>query len=313
MDYKDYYKVLGVERSATQDEIKKAFRKLAMKYHPDKNKDNKQAEEKFKEINEAYEVLSDPKKRERYDQLGASYSQWQANGGNPGNFNWSEWYSGQQRGRGQQVNMDDFGDIFGGFSDFFSAIFGGMPMSGSRPQYQYRQTQPQAAPRQANVEQKVPITLEEAYRGTQRVFQIDGKRIEAKIPPGAKTGTKIRMAGAIPTSGYGQKADLYLVIEVLPNAKYSVKSSDLTTEAKIDLFTAVLGGAVTVNTLSGDVSLTIPAGTQPGQKFRLAGKGMPNLRSPQTFGDLYVEVKVELPRKLSDKQRQLFEELKKYR
>ncbi len=309
MEYKDYYKVLGVDRKATQDEIKKTFRKLAMKYHPDKNKDNKQAEEKFKEINEAYEVLSDPKKRERYDQLGASYSQWQARGGSPGNFNWNEWYSGQGA-RGQQVDMGDFGDIFGGFSDFFSAIFGGMPMSGRQT---YRQPQSQATPRQANVEQKVTITLEEAYRGTQRVFQIDGRKIEVKIPAGAKTGTKIRMAGAVPTAGYGQKADLYLVIEILPNLRYSIKGNDLTTEAKIDILTAILGGSVTVNTLSGDVSLTIPPGTQPGQKFRLAGKGMPNLKNPQTYGDLFVEIKVEIPRKLTEKQRQLFEELKKYR
>lgn len=311
MDYKDYYKVLGVERSATPDEIKKAFRKLAMKYHPDKNKDNKQAEEKFKEINEAYEVLSDPKKRERYDQLGASYSQWQARGGAPGGFNWNEWMSGQGS-RGQQVNTGDFGDIFGGFSDFFSAIFGGMPTSSGRQTYRQTSTRPTST-RPANIEQKVQITLEEAFRGTQRIFQIDNRRIEVKIPAGSKTGTKVRVAGAGPATGYGQKADLYLVLEVLPNSKYTVNGSDLTSEAKIDLLTAVLGGSVTVNTLSGDVSLTIPSGTQPGQKFRLSGKGMPNLKDPQTFGDLYVQVKVELPRKLNDKQRQLFEELKKYR
>ncbi|MBP9040520.1 MAG: DnaJ domain-containing protein [Anaerolineaceae bacterium] len=305
MEYKDYYKVLGVERSATSDEIKKAFRKLAMKYHPDKNKDNKQAEEKFKEINEAYEVLSDPQKRERYDQLGASYSQWQARGGAPGGFNWSEWMSGQGV-RGQQVNTGDFGDIFGGFSDFFSAIFGGMPVNSRQA---YRQT----AARPANIEQKVQITLEEAYHGTQRIFQIDNRRIEVKIPAGAKTGTKVRVAGAGPSTGYGQKADLYLILEVLPHPKFTVNGSDLTSEVKIDLLTAVLGGSVTVNTLSGDVSLTIPAGTQPGQKFRLSGKGMPNLKNPQTYGDLYVQVKVELPRKLSEKQRQLFEELRKYR
>lgn len=308
MDYKDYYEVLGVDRKATPDEIKKAFRKLAMKYHPDKNKGNKQAEEKFKDINEAYEVLSDPKKRERYDQLGASYSQWQAGGGNPGNFNWNEWMS-SQGGRGQQVNMGDFGDMFGGFSDFFSAIFGGMPVSGRQ---QYRQAQPSQA-RPAAIEQKVQITLEEAYRGTQRVFQIDGRRIEVKIPAGAKTGTKVRVAGAGPATGYAQHSDLYLVIEVLPSPKYEVSVVDLTTEVKVDLVTAVLGGAVKVNTLSGDVSLTIPAGTQPGQKIRLSGRGMPNLRNPQTFGDLYVKVKVELPRKLSEKERQLFEELRKYR
>jgi curved DNA-binding protein len=305
MDYKDYYKILGVDRKATPDDIKKSFRKLAMKYHPDQNKDNKQAEEKFKEINEAYEVLSDPKKRERYDQLGSSYSQWQERGGNPGNFNWNEWYS-SQRGRGQPVGTDDFGDIFGGFSDFFSAIFGGMPVSG---QQRYR---PQAA-RPANIEQKVQITMEEAYHGTQRIFQVENRRIEVKIPAGAKTGTKVRMAGAGPATGYGQKSDILLSVEILPHARYSIKGNDLTTEVKTDLFTAVLGGAVTVSTLSGDVSLTIPAGTQPGQKFRLTGRGMPTLKNAQTFGDLYVQVNVEIPRKLTDKQRQLFDEIKKYR
>ncbi|MEL7591328.1 MAG: J domain-containing protein [Anaerolineaceae bacterium] len=308
MEYKDYYKILGVERKASQDDIKKAFRKLAMKYHPDQNKDNKQAEEKFKEINEAYEVLSDPKKRERYDQLGSSYTQWQQRGGSPGNFNWNEWVSNQ----GAPGNQGDFEDIFGGFSDFFSAIFGGMPMSGRT---QYRQaTRPGARQVQrqpANFEQKVQITLEEAYSGTQRILQIEDRRIEVKIPAGAKNGTKVRVAGAGPASGYGQKSDIYLVIEVLPHTKYTLDGSDLTTEVKVDLFTAVLGGTVTVNTLSGNVSLTIPPGTQPGQKFRLAGRGMPELKSPKTLGNLYVQVKVEIPKKLTDEQKRLFEDLRK--
>jgi curved DNA-binding protein len=308
MEYKDYYKILGVERKASQDDIKKAFRKLAMKYHPDQNKDNKQAEEKFKEINEAYEVLSDPKKRERYDQLGSSYTQWQQRGGSPGNFNWNEWVSNQ----GAPGNQGDFEDIFGGFSDFFSAIFGGMPMSGRT---QYRQaTRPGARQVQrqpANFEQKVQITLEEAYSGTQRILQIEDRRIEVKIPAGAKNGTKVRVAGAGPASGYGQKSDIYLVIEVLPHTKYTLDGSDLTTEVKVDLFTAVLGGTVTVNTLSGNVSLTIPPGTQPGQKFRLTGRGMPELKSPKTLGNLYVQVKVEIPKKLTDEQKRLFEDLRK--
>ena len=303
MEYKDYYKILGVDRKASADEIKKSFRKLAMKYHPDQNKDNKQAEEKFKEINEAYEVLSDPKKRERYDQLGSSYSDWQSRGGNPGNFNWEQWTSGQ-RGRTTQVNPQDFGDLFGGgFSDFFSAIFGGMPV-GTR-------SQPRQQARPMVYEQKVQITLDEAYRGTQRVYQIDERRIEVKIPPGAKTGTKVRVSGGGPAQPGAPKSDLYLVLEVLPNERYSVKGADLTTEVSIDLMTAVLGGEAKVSTLSGDVSLTIPPGTQPGQKFRLGGRGMPNLKAPQTYGDLYAQVKVAIPRKLTDKQRQLFEDLKK--
>lgn len=299
MDYKDYYKILGVDRKATQDEIKKTYRKLAMKYHPDQNRGNKQAEEKFKEINEAYEVLGDAKKREKYDQLGSSYSQWQQAGGNPGNFNWNEWVSQQPQG-GRQVDMGDFGDVFGGFSDFFSAIFGGM---GGMNTAVRQQARPQA------IEQGVQITLDEAYRGTQRIFQIGDRRIEVKIPAGAMTGTKVRMSGAVPTST-GGRGDLHLVVEVLPDSRFTVEGANLTTEVTVDLYTAVLGGSATVHTLSGDVVLTIPAGTQPGQKIRLAGRGMPKLKEPGKFGDLFAVIKVNIPRKLSDKQRRLFSDLR---
>lgn len=299
MDYKDYYKILGVDRKATQDEIKKTYRKLAMKYHPDQNRGNKQAEEKFKEINEAYEVLGDAKKREKYDQLGSSYSQWQQAGGNPGNFNWNEWVSQQPQG-GRQVDMGDFGDVFGGFSDFFSAIFGGM---GGMNTAVRQQARPQA------IEQGVQITLDEAYRGTQRIFQIGDRRIEVKIPAGAMTGTKVRMSGAVPTST-GGRGDLHLVVEVLPDSRFTVEGANLTTEVMVDLYTAVLGGSATVHTLSGDVVLTIPAGTQPGQKIRLAGRGMPKLKEPGKFGDLFAVIKVNIPRKLTDKQRRLFTDLR---
>jgi len=274
-----------------------------MKYHPDQNRGNKQAEEKFKDINEAYEVLSDPKKREKYDMLGSSYSQWQQQGGNPGNFNWNEWVSRQPQGQGGQVDMGDFGDFIGGFSDFFSAIFGGMGgMTGMRTPTR-QQVRPQS------VEQGVQITLEEAYSGTQRVFQIGDRRIEVKIPAGAITGTKVRMAGAVPTST-GGRGDLHLVVEVLPNLRFKLDGVNLITEVKVDLYTAILGGTVKVSTLSGEVVLTIPAGTQPGQKIRLGGRGMPKIKEPQVFGDLLVVVKVDLPKKLSDKQRKLFTELR---
>jgi curved DNA-binding protein len=300
MEYKDYYKTLGVERNASAEDIKKTFRKLAMKYHPDRNKGDKAAEEKFKDINEAYEVLSDPKKRARYDQLGDSYSQWQNRGGNPGNFNWNDWAANS--GQGQQVDMNDFNEMFGGgFSDFFSAIFGGMPTSGRR------QTRSSARP--MTYQQQVEITLEEAYKGALRTFQVDKRRIEVKIPAGAKTGTKVRVAGGGPAGG-GQATDLYLVVKVLPDNRFSLDGEDLTTEVKIDLLTAVLGGAVKVSTFAGDVNLTIPAGTQPGTAFRLSGRGMPQLKSPQTFGNLYVRVKVEIPKSLSAHQKELYEKLR---
>jgi len=301
MEYKDYYKTLGVERNATPEDIKKTFRKQAMKYHPDRNKGNKEAEEKFKDINEAYEVLSDPQKRARYDQLGASYSQWEQQGGNPGNFNWNDWATAGGRGQGTQVNMDDFGDLFGGgFSDFFSSIFGGMPTNTRR------QTS-RASSRPMSYQQPIEITLEEAFKGTQRLFQVDKRRIEVKIPAGAKTGIKVRVAGG----GPGQGSDLYLVVQVMPDSRFTIDHEDLTTEVKLDLFTAVLGGSIVVSTLAGDVTLTIPAGTQPGQVFRLAGRGMPFLRSPNTFGNLYVKVKVEVPKNLSSAQKELFEKIRK--
>ena len=295
--------MLGVERNASQETIKKTYRKLAMKYHPDQNRGNKQAEEKFKDINEAYEVLSDPKKRERYDQLGASYSQWQNQGGGRGNFNWNDWVTNQSRGRGYTVDSGGFGDAFGGFSDFFSAIFGGMPMGG--------RTATRTQARIPTIEQKVQITLDEAYRGTLRQFQVGDRKIEVKIPAGAVTGTKVRVAGAVPSSTSSQKTDIILVIEVLPDARFAVNGVDLSTEVKVDLYTAILGGTATVSTLSGDVRLTIPAGTQPGQKIRLAGRGLPKLKDPQVYGDQFAIIKVEIPRKLTDKQRKAFEELKK--
>lgn len=304
MEYKDYYKILGVSKSATEDEIKRAYRKLALKLHPDRNPGNKAAEEKFKEINEAYEVLRDKDKRARYDQLGDSYQNWQRTGGAPGNFNWEQWYTNAPGGRAQQVDMEDLFGNLGGFSDFFSSIFGGMGGSAAR--------QSSRRPRQPAVyEQPVQITLEEAYHGAARALQIEDRRLEGKIPPGARTGTRVRLAGMGPVSSTGQKGDIYLVIEVLPDSRFERSGDDLYGEVNVDLYTAVLGGSAQVKTLSGEVVLTIPAGTQPGQKIRLSGRGMPQLRSPKTFGDMYVTVKVQIPRQLSAKQRELFEQLRK--
>ena len=306
MEYKDYYKILGVDRNAPEQEIKRSYRKLAMKYHPDRNQGDKQAEEKFKEINEAYEVLSDKEKRARYDQLGESYTQWQQRGGSSSNFNWDDWINQAARqggGRGQQVHVEDLEDLFGsgGFSDFFSSIFGGMGQTRTSTRREPRR--PQA------YEQPVTISFDEALRGTERVLQLDDRRLEVKIPAGAKTGTKVRVAGAGPAGPNGQHSDIYLVIDVTPDQRFERKGNDLYGETVVDLYTAVLGGEVNVNTPGGNVVLTIPAGTQPGQMIRLAGRGMPVLREANKFGDMYVRVKVQLPRKLNDEQRALFEKL----
>ncbi|KPL79313.1 hypothetical protein ADN00_03000 [Ornatilinea apprima] len=302
MEYKDYYKVLGVSRGATPDEIKKAYRNLAKKYHPDRNPGDKAAEDRFKDVNEAYEVLSDAQKRARYDQLGESYSQWQTTG-RPGSFNWEDWFAsapGAAGASGTRVDMGNMEDMFGragGFSDFFQFIFGGMGAPDVRTT---RRGARAAAPRPRTIEHPLTISFYEAYHGGSRTIQIDDRRMEVKIPAGARTGTKIRMAGVGPN-----QTDIYLVIEVSPDPRYERKDDDLYTDVSVDMFTAVLGGQVLTPTPGGDVLLTIPAGTQPGQTFRLAQRGMPKLRNPQQHGDLYARVRVSIPRNLSAQQKEL--------
>lgn len=292
MEYKDYYKILGVDRKASDDDIRKAYRKLAKQYHPDYNPDNKGAEERFKEINEAYEVLGDSKKRSHYDRLGSDYSQWQRRGGTPGDFNWDQ-YGGFPGGR--RVDFDDLNDMFGGggFSDFFRTIFGGGGAGGVR-------SQPQG------YQQELEITLEEAYKGATRILQADGKQKQVRIPAGVRTGSKVRVAGAAPNG-----LDLYLIVDVKEDRRFERHGNDLRTTAAVNIFTAILGGDADVETFEGRIKLNIPAGTQPEQVFRLAGRGMPHLKNPKDKGDLYVRLKVQIPKYLSPKQRELLEEASK--
>ncbi|MBV6449809.1 MAG: Chaperone protein DnaJ [Anaerolineales bacterium] len=288
MDYKDYYKILGVDRKAGEDEIRKAYRKLAKQYHPDYNPKDKRAEEKFKEINEAYEVLGDAKKRSTYDRLGSDYSQWQRGGGSPADFNWGQY-------GGTRVNMDDLNDLFGGgggFSDFFQTIFG---MGGRQAR-----SQPQG------YQQELEITLDEAYRGATRLLQADGKQKQVRIPAGVRTGSKVRVAGAGPNG-----LDLYLIVNVREDPRFERNGNDLHTTATVSMFTAILGGEADVETFDGRIKLNIPAGTQPEQVFRLAGRGMPHVKNAKEKGDLYVRAKVQTPKYLSEKQRALLEEASK--
>jgi curved DNA-binding protein len=316
MDYKDYYKVLGVEKSASQDEIKSAYRKLAKKYHPDINSGDKQAEERFKEINEANEVLSDPEKKARYDQISNSYSTWQQAGGSPGAFRWEDLFGSNYGGGSQRVEVNDLGDMFGemgGFSDFFRTFFAGGGSRRTSPgQRNYRQQYPQQQ-QPSHYQQELTISLYEAYHGATRVIQIGDQKIEVKIPAGAKTGTKVRVAGVGPGGGQGGRGDLYLLIRVALDHRFTREGDDLHSKVHIDLITAVLGGDTEVETMTGKVSLTIPAGTQPGQKMRLKNKGMPILKKKEKFGDLIVTTQVDIPKKLSDKEKDLFEKLKEIR
>ena len=302
MEYKDYYKILGVERQSNADDIKQKYRKLALELHPDKNPGDKNAEDRFKEINEAYEVLGDPKKRAKYDQLGSSYSAWERTGRQSGGFDWSQWTSGFPAG-GVRVEVGDLGDMMGGFSDFFNTVFGGAGSPGPSMR---------AAPggKGRDIEHPITISLQEAFTGTSRSLQLNGKRLEVKIPPGAKNGTKVRVSGK-GAIGKRQSGDLFLVVTVEKDPRFDRKGDELHTKVLVNLLTAVLGGEVPAPTPTGDVLLTIPAGSQPGQIFRLKGRGMPNLRKKTRHGDLYVQLNVEIPEQLSDRQKELYEELLK--
>ena len=294
MDYKDYYKILGVERNASKDDIRKAYRKLAMQYHPDRNPNDKQAEERFKEINEAYQVLNDSKKRAHYDKFGNDYANWQGRGA-PGDFNWDQ-YGGFPGG--VRVEYDDlFGGDPGGFSDFFRTLFGrGAEAAGAGTRTRTRQ-QPQG------YQQDLEITLDEAFQGTTRLLQTDGKQKQVRIPAGVRTGSKVRVAGAGPNG-----LDLYLIVNVKEDPRFERRGNDLHTAATVNVFTAILGGEADVETLSGKIKLNVPAGTQPEQVFRLAGRGMPSLKNKDEKGDLYVRLKVQIPKYLSEKQRELLDE-----
>ncbi len=320
MEYKDYYQTLGVSKTATQDEIKKAYRKLARKHHPDMNPGDKTAEEKFKEINEAYEALSDPDKRKKYDQFGAQWQDYTRRGGQPQDFDWTQWAGrGQPGGYTRTVTPEELEQMFGGgfsgaggglggFSDFFEALFGGL---GGRAAGRERSA-PQPA-RSLDAEHPVEISLEEAFHGTTRSLHYeDGRRIEAKIPPGVKSGSKVRLSGQAQTSG-GQSGDLYLKIEVLPHPTFTRDGDDLKVNVPVDLYTALLGGTVQVPTLDRPVELTIPPETPNGKVFRLRGLGMPRLRSPQERGNLYATAQVQLPKDLNEHERQLFQQLREAR
>ncbi len=318
MQFRDYYQILGVNKDASEAEIKKAYRKLARKYHPDVNPGDKSAEEKFKEINEAYEVLSDPEKRQKYDRFGAQWKQYERSGGRPEDFDWSQWAS--QPGAGgtytRTVSPEEFeqmfGGGFGGFSDFFEALFGGMGRTTASPFS--RQTRRASATRPRDMEYPVQISLEEAFYGTTRSLQFEGgRRIEARIPPGVRSGSRVRLSGQGAPTPSGERGDLYLKIEVTSHARFERDGDDLKTTIDVDLYTALLGGKVNVKTIDKEVVLTIPPETPNGKVIRLRGLGMPNVKNPAQRGNLYVTVNVQLPQQLTQEEKRLFEQLRRLR
>jgi curved DNA-binding protein len=309
MEVKDYYQTLGVNKNASQEDIKKAFRKLARKHHPDVNPGDAAAEDRVKEINEAYEVLSDEDKRKKYDRFGSQWQQYERAGGQPEDFDWSRWASarpssGGDRSYTRTVSPEEFEQMFGGsagggFSDFFETLFGGRRSSGA-PGYERRDYQP--SPRQGrDMEHPVQVTLQEAFHGGTRSLQFEDGRVgEASIPAGVQTGSRVRLRGMAEPGAYGgESGDLYLKIEVLPDDKFQREGDNLKIKLPVDLFTLLLGGEVKVPTIDKTVSLSIPQGTPNGKVFRLKKLGMPKLGNPKERGNLYATIEAVIPDNLS--------------
>jgi curved DNA-binding protein len=311
VQFRDYYETLGVPKTATDDEIKSAFRKLARKHHPDVAKDKKSAEEKFKQINEAYEVLSDPEKRKKYDQLGADWNQ-------PGGYQPPPGWDAQQPGGGFRQWSSGNGGVefeFGGtgFSDFFEAFFGGGRGRSAFGGFAQRTA---GAERGNDVEADIMVTLEEALHGSSRTVSLrraGSNKVESyqvKIPRGVHEGQRIRLAGQGEAGERGgQKGDLFLRVRLARHPDFSVEGSDLIHEVKIAPWQAVLGTELKEPTLEGDVRLKIPPGTRSGQRFRLRERGLPT--NAGSRGDLYVDVQIDIPKKITERERELWRELAK--
>jgi curved DNA-binding protein len=320
MEYKDYYSILGVDRKAGQEEIKKAFRKLARKYHPDVNGGDKAAAEKFREINEANEVLSDPEKRKKYDQFGLNWQHHQGTGGRPEDFNWGEWRSAPNQSHTYRtVSPEEYEELFGaggGYSEFFENLFGEAARrhagGGSGDQQFFYEMRPQ---RGRDGEHALQVTLDEAFNGTQRILEWEnGRKINAKIPRGVRTGSRVRLRGQGGQGIGGSEAgDLYLVIEVLPDRRFQRDNDDLKTTVTVDLFTMLLGGKVSVSSIDRTVKLDIPPETRNGRSFRLRGLGMPKMKDPAQRGDLYVTAETVLPQGLSAEEKELVTQWKNMR
>ncbi len=319
MDFKDYYSSLGVAKTASQKEIKAAYRKLARKHHPDVNQGDKGAEGRFKEINEAYEVLGDPDKRKKYDELGANWRQYEqagAQGGNPfgGGFN-----PGQGGGH-RTMTQDEMNDLFGGghpFSDFFETFFGGAGRQPGEPPGRARGgARARAARPGRDIEDALELSLDDAYNGAMRRFSIqhdgEARTVDVRIPAGVNESSRVRVAGEGERGSGGAKAgDLYLRIRIAPNPQFERKGRDLYTRVAIPLTTAVLGGEAEVKTIAGkSLRLKIPPTTQNAQVFRLKGHGMPVSGKKDEHGDLYATADVQLPREVSAEQRTHFEALR---
>ena len=306
MEYKDYYKILGVDRNASQDEIKKKFRKLARSCHPDMCKDDPGAEKRFKEVNEAYEVLSDTEKRQRYDALGSNWQEGQSFRPPPGfeSFFSEDMFSSRGSRPGGRTFSFDFGPGTqggGAFSDFFETLFGGSGMG-------RQQGQRSASPKGSDLETEITISLQEAHKGATKEIIVQGpggdKRFNVKIPEGAYDGMKIRLSGQ-GNMGLGGSGDLYMKIKIVPDQRYKQEGNDIIVDVPVTPWDAALGTTCEVETLDERLNLKVPPGVSSGQRLRLKGKGFAHK------GDLLAQIKISVPKRLSNDEKRLFAELKK--
>jgi curved DNA-binding protein len=303
MNYKNYYSILGVGKEATADEIKKAYRKLAIKCHPDKTRGDKAANEKFMEINEANQVLGDPEKRKKYDQFGADWKNYEEAGARPGGFDWSKYANagGRQKPR---MGADEFESMFTGGDDIdlFEFLFG--ERSGRR------QGRRSAACKGDDLSAETALSLEEAYHGSARLIKLDGQTIRVTIPPGIADGQVLRISGK-GTAGRngGSPGDIYLTVKIDPNSEFHRKGNDLYRNMPVELYTAMIGGKALVKTLKGAVKVDIPKETQNQKVLILRGLGMPIFNKKNAFGDLFVTINIQLPDHLTAEETDLFKKL----
>jgi curved DNA-binding protein len=303
MNYKDYYNVLGVSKEATSDEIKKAYRKLAMKFHPDKTTGNKAANDKFNDINEANQVLSDPEKRKKYDEFGSDWKQYEQAGAQPGGFDWKK-YAGPGSGRKQEMNEEEFESMFsqGEEVDLFELLFGGRGVK--------RPGRRSAAFKGEDLNAETTISLDEAYHGSSRLIQLDNQKIKVNVPRGIAGDQVLRIAGkGMEGRQGGPSGDLFLTVKVAPHPEFHRKGNDLHRDFQVDLYTAVLGGKTLVKTLKGAVKVDILAGTPNHKELRLRGLGMPVFGKKNEFGDLFVTIDIQLPDHFTQEEIVLFEKL----
>lgn len=339
MEYKDYYNILGVNKKASEKDIRSAYRKLARQYHPDVNPGNKDAESRFKEINEAYQVLSDSDKRAKYDRFGSDWERYQQTTTGTRDTDFGRWFTGRTGG-GYQYTTSTGGFDAGGFSDFFRTLFGNFAGGGRTTTTTHQRTQLQ---RGEDIEQEIEVSLQEAFSGTNRILQMQGeatcpecngvgiknsqlcntchgrgtvdqgRRIEVRIPAGVYDGARVRIAGK-GEPGYGGAAsgDLYLRVRLRAHPGFEVEGTNVYVDVPVDMYTCLLGGEAQVQVPSGKkLMLTIPPNTNNGKAFKLRGQGMPLLQNPSQHGDLIARVVTDLPTDLNEEQKELLQQLRK--